>query len=140
MSNVDKQDSNSSIPSIEVPEFDACIPEYLLKNMKQDSNKWLLEQVSRLQQSNQWQNKKIHDIYEYTRKINGQVISLKEFRSNLISQMEAEHRLDKLKEENKRQTLKLYKIICIIFLTVVYPLFLAQWTTGNVSNILKLLW
>ena len=140
MSNVDKQDSNSSIPSIEFPEFDACIPEYLLKNMKQDSNKWLLEQVSRLQQSNQWQNKKIHDIYEYTRKINGQVISLKEFRSNLISQMEAEHRLDKLKEENKRQTLKLYKIICIIFLTVVYPLFLAQWTTGNVSNILKLLW
>jgi len=140
MSNTDKQDNNSSIPSIEVPEFDACIPEYLLKNMKQDSNKWLLEQVSRMQQSNQWQNKKIHDIYEYTRKINGQVISLKEFRSNLISQMEAEHRLDQLKEENKKQTLKLYKIICIIFLTVMYPLFLAQWTTGNVSNILKLLW
>ena len=140
MNKKEKIDNNSNIPSIEVPEFDACIPAYLLKNIKDGSNKWLLEQVSRMQQSNQWQNKKIHDIYEYTRKINGQVISLKEFRSNLVSQMEAEHKLEQLKQENKKQTLKLYKIICIIFLTVVYPLFLAQWTTGSVSNILKLLW
>lgn len=132
--------TQSNIPTVQEPAFDACIPDHLLDKIKDDTSRWMLEQVSKMQQSNQWQNKKIHDIYEYTRKINGQVISLSEFRKDLLMQMEAEHRLDKLQQENKAHTTKLYKIIAICFLTVVYPLFLTQWTTGGVSKILNFLW
>ena len=130
----------SNIPKVSIPEFEAVIPETLLKTVKSGSTKWMLEQVSVMKQANQWQTKKILDIYEYTRSINGQVIELQRFKSDLLLQMENEHKISKLKEENKRHTTKLYKIIAICFLTVVYPVFLTQWTTGGVSRILNLLW
>jgi len=130
----------SNIPKVSIPEFEAVIPETLLKTVKSGSTKWMLEQVSVMKQANQWQTKKILDIYEYTRSINGQVIELQRFKSDLLLQMENEHKISKLKEENKKHTTKLYKIIAICFLTVVYPVFLTQWTTGGVSRILNLLW
>ena len=130
----------SNIPKVEIPEFEAVIPDTLLKTVKSGSTKWMLEQVSVMKQANQWQNKKIYDIYEYTRSINGQVIELQKFKSDLLLQMENEHKISTLQEENKRHTTKLYKIIAISFLTVVYPLFLTQWTTGGVSKILNFLW
>ena len=131
---------SSNIPSVSIPVFEACIPEHLLRGVKSESTKWMIEQVSEMQQGNQWQNKKIHDIYEYTRKINGQVIMLKEFRSDLLRQMEAEHKLDQIRETNKKQLTKLHKIIIAMLLTVVYPLFLAQWTSEGVLKIISLLW
>lgn len=130
----------SNIPKVEIPEFEAVIPDTLLKTVKSGSTKWMLEQVSVMKQANQWQSKKIHDIYEYTRSINGQVIELQKFKSDLLLQMENEHKIATLQEENKKHTTKLYKIIAISFLTVVYPLFLTQWTTGGVSKILNFLW
>lgn len=130
----------SNIPKVEIPEFEAVIPDTLLKTVKSGSTKWMLEQVSVMKQANQWQNKKIYDIYEYTRSINGQVIELQKFKSDLLLQMENEHKISTLQEENKKHTTKLYKIIAISFLTVVYPLFLTQWTTGGVSKILNFLW
>ena len=130
----------TSIPHVEVPEFEACIPDALLGTVRDDTNRWMLEQVSKMQQSNQWQNKKIYDIFEYTRKINGQVISLQEFRKDLLAQMEAEHRLEGVKAESKAHTAKLYKVIVIAFLTIIYPLFLMQWTAGSVTEFFKFLW
>ncbi len=130
----------SNIPSVYQPTFEACIPDHLLDKIKDDTSRWMLEEVSKMQQNNQWQNKKIHDIYEYTRTINGQVVSLLEFRKDLLMQMEAEHRLDKVKHENKTHTTKLYKIIAISFLTIIYPVFLMQWTSGSITEFFKLLW
>jgi len=130
----------TSIPHVEVPEFQACIPDALLGKVKDDTNRWMLEQVSTMQQSNQWQNKKIYDIFEYTRKINGQVISLQEFRKDLLAQMEAEHKLQSVKAESKAHAAKLYKVIVIAFLTIIYPLFLMQWTAGSVTEFFKFLW
>ena len=133
-------DPKTNIPHVEVPDFEACIPEALLGKVKDDTNRWMLEQVSKMQQSNQWQNKKIYDIFEYTRKINGQVISLQEFRKDLLAQMEAEHKLQKVKTETKAHAAKLYKVIVIAFLTIIYPLFLMQWTTGSITEFFKFLW
>lgn len=135
-----RPEKSSNIPTVYEPTFKACIPDHLLDKIKDDTSRWMLEEVSKMQQNNQWQNKKIHDIYEYTRTINGQVVSLLEFRKDLLVQMEAEHKLDKVKQETKTHTTKLYKIIALCFLTVVYPLFLTQWTTGGVSKILNFLW
>lgn len=130
----------SNIPRVQIPEFQAIIPESLLKNEKSGSTKWMLEQVSVMKQANQWQNKKIQDIYDYTRSMNGQLIELQKFKSDLLLQMENEHKISIITEENKKHTTKLYKIIALCFLTVVYPLFLTQWTTGGVSKILNFLW
>lgn len=131
---------STNIPAVSEPAFSACIPNHLLDKIKDDTSRWMLEEVSKMQQNNQWQNKKIHDIYEYTRRINGQVISLLEFRKDLLMQMEAEHKLSKIQQENKNHTVKLYKALAIIFLTIVYPLFLAQWTAGSVTEFFKFLW
>ena len=130
----------SNIPSVYEPTFKACIPEHLLDKIKDDTSRWMLEEVSKMQQNNQWQNKKIHDIYEYTRTINGQVVSLLEFRKDLLMQMEAEHKVDKVKQESKTHTTKLYKIIVIALLTIGSPLFLMQWTTGSITEFFKFMW
>tara|TARA_A100001015_G_C14939122_1_gene691795 strand:+ start:954 stop:1370 length:417 start_codon:yes stop_codon:yes gene_type:complete len=132
--------NQSNIPSAVEPVFEACIPEHLLNKIKDETNRWMLEEVSKMQQNNQWQNKKIHDIYEYTRTINGQVVSLLEFRKDLLMQMEAEHKLNKVKQENNTHTTKLYKVIVLAFLTIVYPLFLMQWTTGSITEFFKFMW
>lgn len=144
MSDADK----SNIPKVEIPEFNPAIPEHLLEPVgtdKTDTNgasiKFLLEQVSIIKQNNDWQNRHIHDIYDYTRKMNGQIISLTEFKLELLKQMSVEHSLEKEREKTAQQKLKMWRAILILFGLVVYPLFLTQWKPGGfIFDIFRAIW
>lgn len=140
--------SESNIPKVEIPSFSPAIPEHLLESMsndRRDSNaasiKFLLEQTSIIKQNNDWQNRHIQDIYEYTRKMNGQIISLTEFKLELLKQMSVEHSLEKEREKTSQQKMKMWRAILLLFGLVVYPLFLTQWKPGGfIFDIFRAIW
>ena len=127
-----KSKNKSGIPEIRVPKYDPCIPDHMLDSINDKSTKYIMEQLSIMQQNRDWQNGKIQEIYQYTNKINGQVIALSEFKLELLKQMAIEDSLEKEQEKSKQERLKLYKIMAGVFLFVVYPLFISQWTPGSV--------
>jgi hypothetical protein len=124
--------NKSGVPEINVPRYDPCIPDHMLDSINDKSTKYIMEQLSIMQQNRDWQNSKIQEIYQYTNKINGQVIALSEFKLELLKQMAVEDSLMKEQEKSKQERLKLYKIMAGVFLFVVYPLFISQWTPGSV--------
>jgi hypothetical protein len=138
----------SDIPKVEIPKFSPSIPAYLLESMDNDNQrdnagaiKFLLEQVSIIKQNNEWQNRHIQDIYDYTRKINGQVISLTEFKIELLKQMSVEHSLAKEREKTNQQKIKLYRALALVMGLVVYPLFLTTWKPGGfIFDIFRSIW
>lgn len=141
MSDSDK----SNIPSVSIPKFQPTIPDHLLTIAEGDSTaasvRYLLEQVSIMNQNNNWQNEHIQDIFEYTRKMNGQIISLTEFKLELLKQMSVEHSLEKERERTTQQKLKMWRVILILFGVVVYPLFLTQWKPGGyIFDIFRAIW
>ena len=71
---------SSDIPKVEVPEFQPSIPDYMVDNIKDESIKFLVEQVSIIKQQNKWQSNHIAEVYDYTREVNGKVIELEQYR------------------------------------------------------------
>lgn len=138
----------SNIPKVQIPEFSPAIPEHLLstvaadqRDSTADSIRFLLEQTSIIKQNNDWQNRHIQDIYDYTRKMNGQIISLTEFKLELLKQMSVEHSLEKEREKTSQQKLKMWRVILMLFGLVVYPLFLTQWKPGGfIFDIFRAIW
>lgn len=135
-------DNKSNVPEIEsVPRYEPCIPEHMLDKIPNESTKYIIEQISIMQQNRDWQNNKIQEIFQYTNKINGQVISLSEWRIDIMKQLSLEDTIEKEQVLAEKERLKLYKIIAGLFLFVVYPLFLSQWSPDSVvSQLIKSLW
>lgn len=135
-------ENKSNVPEIEViPKYEPCIPDHMLQSISDPGTKYIMEQMSIMQQNRSWQNKKIQEIFQYTNKINGQVISLSEWRLDVMKQLALEDTIEKARIQSEKERTKLYKIITGLFLFVVYPLFISQWTPGSaLSNILKTIW
>ena len=135
-------DNKSNVPEIEsVPRYEPCIPEHMLDKIPNESTKYIIEQISIMQQNRDWQNNKIQEIFQYTNKIKGQVISLSEWRIDIMKQLSLEDTIEKEQVLAEKERLKLYKIIAGLFLFVVYPLFLSQWSPDSViSQLIKSLW
>ena len=70
----------SSIPELKVPEFKPSIPKYMVDSIKDDTLKFLVEQVSIIKQQNKWQSEHLAQVFDYTRKINGKVLELEKYR------------------------------------------------------------
>ncbi len=133
-----KSKRETRVPEINVPKYNPAIPDHMLDSINDKSTKYIMEQLSIMQQNRDWQNGMIQEIYQYTNKINGQVIALSEFKLELLKQMAVEDSLMKEQEKSKQERLKLYKIMACVFLFVVYPLFISQWTPGSfLSEVIK---
>lgn len=135
-------ENKSEVPEIEtIPKHEPCIPDHMLQNINDAGTKYIMEQLSIMQQNRAWQNKKIQEIFHYTNKINGQVISLSEWRIDIMKQLALEDTIEKERIQAEKERTKLYKIIAGLFLFVVYPLFISQWTPGSaLSNVIKAIW
>ena len=135
-------ENKSEVPEIEnIPKYEPCIPTHMLQDIKDPGTKYIMEQLSIMQQNRTWQNKKIQEIFHYTNKINGQVISLSEWRIDIMKQLALEDTIEKERISGELEKYKLYKIIAGLFLFIVYPLFLSQWSPGSaISDIIKSLW
>lgn len=135
-------ENKSEVPEIEnIPKYEACIPDHMLQNINDAGTKYIMEQLSIMQQNRSWQNKKIQEIFHYTNKINGQVISLSEWRIDVMKQLALEDTIEKERIQAEKERFKLYKIIAGLFLFVVYPLFLTQWSPGSaLSDAIKAIW
>ena len=121
----------TSIPQLSTPDFKPAIPEYMLKGVKDDTSRYIIEQISIMSQQSSWQTHKIMNIHDYTRSINGKVIELEQFRNELLTQIKTE-------EELEKQTIKMkkhYKIAIFVFLALVYPLYLAVVSETGLSDI-----
>ena len=127
----DHKEKISNIPEVEIPNFEPSIPESMLNNVKDKSTKHLLGQLSIMMQNNDWQNKKIKDIYDYTRNINGKVIELEEFRVETKQDKAVKDAVVRTTRRLKSKTSKHYKIALVLFLVVIYPLFLTQWDPAS---------
>ena len=121
----------TNIPEITPPEFKPSIPEYMLQGIKQDSQRYIIEQISVMSQQSAWQTHKIMNIHDYTRSINGKVIELEQFRNDLISQIKTEDALDKQTAKTNRH----YKIAAFVFLALLYPLYLTIVSENGLSDI-----
>jgi hypothetical protein len=135
-------DNKSEVPEIDsIPKYEPCIPDHMLKNINNAGTKYIIEQLSIMQQNRSWQNQKIQEIFHYTNKINGQVISLSEWRRDVMKQLALEDSIEKERIQSEKERTKLYKIIAGLFLFVVYPLFLTQWSPGSaLSHAIKAIW
>jgi len=136
-----------SVPTLDVPRFRPCTPSHLINSIDSDQNittdsvKYLLEQVSVINQYNDWVGRHVTEMYAYTRSLNNQIIPLSEFKLELLKQMSMEHSLDKEREITLRDKMRLYRVIAGLFLFVVYPLFLSQWQPGGyIFDIVKSIW
>lgn len=135
-------DNKSEVPEIStIPKYEPCIPDHMLQNINDAGTKYIMEQLSIMQQNRSWQNEKIQEIFHYTNKINGQVISLSEWRIDVMKQLALEDTIEKERVQAEKERTKLHKIIAGLFLFVVYPLFISQWTPGSaLSNVIKAIW
>lgn len=135
-------DNKSEVPEINtIPKYEPCIPDHMLQSINDAGTKYIMEQLSIMQQNRSWQNEKIQEIFHYTNKINGQVISLSEWRIDVMKQLALEDTIEKERVQAEKERTKLHKIIAGLFLFVVYPLFISQWTPGSaLSNVIKAIW
>lgn len=129
-------DKHTSIPQLNIPDFKPAIPEYMLKGVKDDTSRYIIEQISVMSQQSSWQTHKIMNIHDYTRSINGKVIELEQFRNDLISQLKTEEEIVKQENRFKRH----YKVAIFVFLSLLYPLYLTVVSsTGLVDIFTKIL-
>jgi hypothetical protein len=131
----DEPDKNSSnIPELEVPDFHPSIPQYMVDNIKDDTSKFLIEQVSIIKQQNKWQSMHLAQVFDYTRKINGKVIELEKYRQS--------QEIDKqISQELKKKLAKSKKILvpCAIALaTFCYPLYISLFLEAGAVKVLDL--
>ena len=129
-------DKHTSIPQLNIPDFKPAIPEYMLKGVKDDTSRYIIEQISVMSQQSSWQTHKIMNIHDYTRSINGKVIELEQFRNDLISQLKTEEEIVKQENRFKRH----YKVAIFVCLSLLYPLYLTVVSsTGLVDIFTKIL-
>lgn len=129
-------DNKSTVPVIAPPRFEATIPEYMINGIENETDKYIIEQLSIMSQQSAWQTHKIMNIYDYTRSINGKVVELEKFRNELLQQMKIEQEIDKKEVVYKKH----YKVATAAFLMMLYPLYLTVVSqTGLVEIIKKLI-
>ena len=114
--------SKSTIPKLEVPEFNPSIPKYMVDNIEDDTLKFLVEQVSIIKQQNKWQSEHLAQVFDYTRKINGKVIELEKYRQD--------QEMDRIiAQELKRKIKKGKKFVIpavVSFGVFFYPLYISM--------------
>ena len=55
-------ENKSEVPEIEtIPKYEPCIPDHMLQNINDAGTKYIMEQLSIMQQNRAWQNKKIQE-------------------------------------------------------------------------------
>ena len=120
----------SNIPQLSVPEFKPSIPKYMVDNINDEANKFLIEQVSIIKQQNKWQSERLAQVFDYTRKINGKVIELERFRQRQEFEESIQKELHK-----KIFSKKKYIIPAILGLGLfLYPLYISLFLqTGPTS-------
>ena len=130
--------NKSNVPCLDTPDFKPSIPTYMMDKIKDDTSRFLLEQLSVIKQQNKWQAGHLQEIYNYTRTINGKVIELEEWRSEKLVN-------EKIREEIKKRSVmkKKYFWPAIGFVSFcLYPiyigLFLKSKGTGVINELLKL--
>ena len=116
-----------------IPEFKPSIPGYMLKDIKTESNRYIIEQLSVMTQQSAWQNHKMMNIYDYTRNINGKVIDLEQFRIDLLTQIKVEDEVHKQEVKHNKH----YRIAGLVFLALLYPLYLAIVSQTGLQDIFK---
>jgi hypothetical protein len=112
---------SSDIPELEVPEFGPSIPKYMVDNIKDDTLKFLVEQVSIIKQQNKWQSEHIAQVFDYTRKINGKVIELEKYRQS----QETEKTIEKALQNKIYKKKKFIIPGLALFGIIVYPLYIS---------------
>lgn len=117
---------------MDAPSFRASIPEYLIKDMS-GHDRYIMEQLSVMQQQNEWQTDMVHKIYNYTKTINGKVVDLEHFRQR----MEMEIKLDEKWESREEKLNKIKKWGLILFLGLLYPLYLTIINNTGLGEVFK---
>ena len=117
--------NKSMIPHIERPKFKPSIPEYMVDKIENDESRFVIEQLSVIKQQNAWQADKVAEIYDYTRKINGKVIELEEFRQFILNEKEKAEEVTAIVTEKDRKNRKLSVILSISFALFFYPIYIS---------------
>jgi len=117
---------------MDIPKFKPNIPEYMLEGMDKH-NKFLVEQISLINQQNEWQTDMTYKIYNYTKKINGKVVELEHFRQRLDMELE----LDEKWHEREKDSKKIKKWLIIGFLGILYPLYLTLVDVVGIGKVLE---
>lgn len=132
------------ILKISVPEFKPLIPEYMLDSIKDNSTKYIIEQISIMSQQSSWQTHKIMNIYDYTHQMNSKIIELDQFRNDLLVQMQVEEsiekeraRVDLVAMSEKKSKKKYYIFAVIAFIAVLYPVYLAFVDANGLGSVIK---
>jgi len=118
--------------SVDVPSFTASIPDYLIKDMS-GHDRYIMEQLSIMQQQSNWQTDMVNKIYNYTKTINGKVVDLEHFRQR----MEMEIKLDEKWESREEKLNKIKKWGIILFLGLLYPLYLTIINNTGLGEVFK---
>lgn len=117
---------------LEIPKFKPNIPDYMLKGMD-NHNKYIIEQISKLSQQNEWQTDIVYKIYNYTKTINGKVVELEHFRQRLDMELE----LDQKWADREREAKKWKRYGIIAFLVLGYPIYLTVFNHVGLADILE---
>ena len=84
-------------------------------------------------QQNSWQTHKLINIHDYTKSINGKVIELEQFRNDLIAEMKIEEGVEREKQKHG----KTYRVAILVFLSLVYPVYLAVASSTGLYGVVK---
>ena len=117
---------------IDIPAFKPSIPEYMFEGMD-SHDKFMVEQISCINQQNEWQTDMVYKIYNYTKTINGKVVELEHFRQRLNMELEMDEKWDLRQQEQK----KYKKWMLIGFLGILYPLYLTIVNHIGLVNIIE---
>ena len=123
-----------------MPIFVPDIPKHLLKNIKNPSERYLIDQISILNQQNRWQSEIIEEIHNRTGTNKDHLDDLKLFRREIREKFLIG---EKLKEQKKIFNLtkaKWFKIGVYIFFGILYPLYLvlvqkAEWVKNLIDTL-----
>jgi hypothetical protein len=126
-------EKSSNIPHLNSPEFKPSIPQHMLDNISDPTDRYMIEQMSVMTQQAAWQTHKLMNIYDYTRSINGKVIELEQFRNDLLTQMKVEQKLD----DSQQKHMKYYRVTGLVFLALVYPVYLAAASQTGLFDVVK---
>tara|TARA_Y100000592_G_C5325360_1_gene246866 strand:+ start:221 stop:634 length:414 start_codon:yes stop_codon:yes gene_type:complete len=121
----------SNIPKLEVPEFKPSIPQYMVDDIRDNTLKFLIEQVSIIKQQNKWQSEHLAQVFDYTRKINGKVIELEKFRQEQEIDSTIKKEIEKKKLSRKKYILPGVTIVA----GIIYPLYISIFLQAGPVNI-----
>lgn len=129
--------NKSDIPHIEVPKFKPSIPEYMVDKIAKDEDRFVIEQLSVIKQQNAWQSSKVQEIYDYTRKINGKVIELEEFRQFILNEREKDEQVSAVIVEKDKKNRKLAVILSVSFALFLYPIYISFFNGVGPDGVMK---